>query len=289
MKKLTTGRKIFGVFNVLAMLLVAFACLYPMYYIIIASFSDPAKVIASEGFLYRPLGINLDAYKYIFANDIILNGYKNTLFILVVGTSINLLLTILGAYVLSSKDVYWAPFIMLMIVFTMYFQGGLIPTYLNIKRLGLYDTIWSVIIPVSINTFNLIIMRTSFKAIPDSLLESADLDGAGELTKIFRIVVPLSGSVIAVMVLYYGVQHWNSWFSASLYIRDKEMQPLQVILREILILNETSSMAGGDNALFLGENIKYATIVVVMTPILIIYPMLQKYFTKGVMIGAVKG
>lgn len=275
--------------NTLIMLAVALICLYPMLYILFASFSDPAKVMANEGFLLHPLGFNATAYKYIFSNNVILNGYKNTLFILVVGTSINILLTILGAYVLSSKNVYWSPVIMLMIIFTMYFQGGLIPTYLNIKRLGLYDTLWSVILPVAVNTFNLIIMRTAFASIPDSLLESADLDGAGELTKIFRIALPLVSSTLAVMVLYYGVAHWNSWFTASIYIRDKEMQPLQVILREILILNETSAMQGGDTGLYLGENIKYATIVVVMTPILIIYPMLQKYFTKGVMIGAVKG
>lgn len=287
--KTTLQRKIFQGFNTVFMLFIAFICLYPMLHIVIASFSDPAMVVAHKGLLYKPLGFNIGAYQYIFSNNIILNGYKNTLFILVVGTSLNLLLTILAAYVLSSKDVYWAPFIMMGIVFTMYFQGGLIPTYLNIKRLGLYDSIWSVIIPVAVNSFNLIIMRTSFKGIPDSLLESAELDGAGDFTKLFRIVVPLSGSVIAVMVLYYGVQHWNSWFNASLYIRDKEMQPLQVILREILILNETSSVSGGDNALFLGENIKYATIVVVMTPILVVYPALQKYFAKGVMIGAIKG
>lgn len=289
MSRTTRGREVFHLFNILIMLGIVFVCLYPMLYILFASVSDPARVMAHEGFLFRPLGLQLSAYQYIFSNNVIINGYGNTLFILFAGTAINLLLTILGAYVLSSKNVYWSPFIMMMIIFTMYFQGGLIPTYLNIKRLGLYDTIWSVILPFSVNTFNLIIMRTSFQAIPDSLLESADLDGAGELTKIFRIIVPLSGSVIAVMVLYYGVAHWNSWFPATMYIRAKEMQPLQVILREILILNETSSMSGGDNTLYLGENIKYATIVVVMMPILIIYPMLQKYFTKGVMIGAVKG
>ena len=243
----------------------------------------------NSGFLLKPEGFSVDAYRAIFSNNVILNGYKNTLFILVVGTSINLIMTIAAAYVLSSKNVYWKPAIMMFIIITMYFQGGLIPTYLNIKRLGLYDSIWAVILPVSIDTFNLIIMRTYFMTIPDSLFESAELDGAGDFTKIRHIIIPLSGSIIAVMVLYYGVAHWNSWFNATMYIRQKDRQPLQVILREILILNETSAMSGGDNGLNLSETIKYATIVIVKTPILMIYPLLQKYFISGVMIGAVKG
>ncbi len=287
--KTSLSRKVFCVINFLIMAGVIVTCLYPILYVLFASFSDAALLINSNGFLLKPAGFSLDAYKAIFSNNVILNGYKNTLFILVVGTSINLAMTIAAAYVLSSKDVMLKPFIMMFIILTMYFQGGLIPTYLNIKRLGLYDSIWSVILPVSIDTFNLIIMRTYFLTIPDSLLESADLDGAGDFTKIFHIVLPLSGSIIAVMVLYYGVAHWNSWFNATMYIRSKDKQPLQVILREILILNETSAMSGGDRGLNLSETIKYATIVIVMTPILMIYPMLQKYFISGVMVGAVKG
>lgn len=287
--KTTTSRKVFCTINTLIMIAVIVTCLYPVLYVFFASFSDAAKLMNTNGFLLRPAGFSVDAYKSIFSNNVILNGYKNTLFILFVGTSINLLMTIAAAYVLSSKDVYWKPAIMMFIIITMYFQGGLIPTYLNIKRLGLYDSIWSVILPVSINTFNLIIMKTNFETIPDSLFESADLDGANDFTKIRHIIIPLSGSIIAVMVLYYGVAHWNSWFTASMYIREKSRQPLQVILREILILNETSAMSGGDNGLNLSETIKYATIVIVMTPILMIYPLLQKYFISGVMVGAVKG
>ncbi len=287
--KTTMSRKVFCVINTVIMAIIIVTCLYPVLYVFFASFSDAAQLMNTSGFLIRPAGFSLDAYKSIFSNDVILNGYKNTLFILVVGTSINLIMTIAAAYVLSSKNVYWKPAIMMFIIITMYFQGGLIPTYLNIKRLGLYDSIWAVILPVSIDTFNLIIMRTYFMTIPDSLFESAELDGAGDFTKIRHIIIPLSGSIIAVMVLYYGVAHWNSWFNATMYIRQKDKQPLQVILREILILNETSAMSGGDNGLNLSETIKYATIVIVMAPILMIYPMLQKYFISGVMIGAVKG
>lgn len=287
--KTTTSRKVFCTINTLIMLAVIITCLYPVLYVFFASFSDAAKLMNTNGFLLHPAGFSVDAYKSIFSNNVILNGYKNTLFILFVGTSINLVMTIAAAYVLSSKDVYWKPAIMMFIIITMYFQGGLIPTYLNIKRLGLYDTVWSVIFPVSINTFNLIIMKTNFETIPDSLFESAELDGANDFTKIRHIIIPLSGSIIAVMVLYYGVAHWNSWFTASMYIRAKDRQPLQVILREILILNETTAMSGGDNGLNLSETIKYATIVIVMTPILMIYPLLQKYFISGVMVGAVKG
>ncbi len=289
MRKTSASRKLFVILNVIFMLVVIITCLYPILHVIFASFSSAGKLMNVSGLLLHPVGFSTAAYEAIFSNTVILNGYKNTLFILVVGTSINMVMTIAAAYVLSSKDVFWKPFIMMLIIITMYFQGGLIPTYLNIKNLGLYDTLWSVILPVAISSYNLIIMRTYFMGIPDSLLESAELDGAGDFTKIRHIVLPLSGPIIAVMILYYGVGHWNSWFTATMYISSKVKQPLQVILREILILNETNAMKGGDNGLNISETIKYATIVVVMMPILIIYPMLQKYFISGVMVGAVKG
>lgn len=289
MKIRTKGSIIFSVFNTAFMLLIGLVCLYPILYVLAASLSDSGALLAHDGILLLPIKPNLNAYKFVFGNDVILNGYANTLFIVIVGTAISLLLTIVAAYVLSSKDVYWNPLIITMIVLTMYFQGGLVPTYLNIKRLGLYNSIWSVILPVSVNTFNLIIMRTAFSNIPDSLFESAELDGANDFVKLFKIAVPLSVATIAVMVLYYGVAYWNSWFTATMYIRDKAKQPLQVVLREILILNETKSMTSGDGGLNISETVKYATIVVVMFPILTIYPFLQKYFVHGVMVGAVKG
>ena len=289
MMKTSHSRRVFVVLNVLFMLAVIVTCLYPILHVIFASFSSAGQLMNVSGLLWHPVGFSTAAYEAIFSNSVILNGYKNTLFILVVGTSLSLVMTIAAAYVLSSKDVFWKPFIMMLIIITMYFQGGLIPTYLTIKNLGLYDTLWSVILPVAISSYNLIIMRTYFMNIPDSLIESAELDGAGDFTKIRHIIIPLSGPIIAVMVLYYGVGYWNSWFTATMYISAKAKQPLQVILREILILNETTALQGGDKGLNISETIKYATIVVVMMPILIIYPLLQKYFISGVMVGAVKG
>lgn len=181
---------------------------------------------------------------------------------------------------------------MFYIILTMYFNGGLIPTYLNIRNLGLYDSLFSLILPVAINTYNLIIMRSFFESIPDSIIEAATIDGAGHATIMFRVIIPLAKAMVAVMVLYYGVAHWNSWFSAAMYIQDRNKYPLQLVLREILIMNDTTNMMIGGNAYDtsnFAETIKYAVIVVATIPILCVYPFLQKYFTKGVLVGAVKG
>ena len=174
----------------------------------------------------------------------------------------------------------------------MYFSGGLIPCYLNIRNLGLYDSLWSLILPVAINTYNLIIMKTSFDAVPDSLTEAATIDGAGHAVIMFRVILPLAKATVAVMVLYYGVAHWNSWFTAAMYIQDRYKYPLQLVLREILIQNDTSAMMQGgsvNDTSNIAETIKYAVIVVSTLPILCIYPLLQKYFAKGALVGAVKG
>lgn len=186
----------------------------------------------------------------------------------------------------------WKNPIMFLIVFTMFFNGGLIPTYLLVNNLGLLDSRWALIIPSAMSAYNLIIMRTSFQGIPVSLEESAKLDGANDFTVLFRIVLPLSMPVVAVMILFYGVGHWNSWFNALIYLRTRDLYPLQLILREILITNSTDSMmtgVGGADKMPIGETIKYATIIVATIPILLLYPFLQKYFVKGVMIGAIKG
>ena len=178
------------------------------------------------------------------------------------------------------------------IIFTMYFSGGLIPSYLNVKSLGLDNTLWALILPNAMSAYNMIIMRTSFASIPDSLEESAKLDGANHFIIMCRIVIPLSGSIIAVIILYYAVTHWNSWFNAMIYLRDRTKYPLQLVLREILIQNDAGNMLDDFKALEQGsvaETIKYATIVVGTLPIMAVYPFLQKYFVKGVMIGAVKG
>ncbi|KDN34651.1 hypothetical protein K437DRAFT_271422 [Tilletiaria anomala UBC 951] len=198
----------------------------------------------------------------------------------------------MGAYVLSRKNVMWNKVFMFIIVFTMFFSGGLIPLYLVVKGVGLLDTLWSTIIPFTVSTFNLIIMRTAFMGIPDSLEESAKIDGANHFTILFRIIIPLSMPVIAVMILYYAVDKWNGWFYASVFIKDRNLFPLQLVLREILISNSTDSMSSGASAgdrFQIGETIKYATIMVATVPILCVYPFLQRFFVKGVMVGSLKG
>lgn len=291
--KESMSRKVFNVVNILIMLALITVTLYPLLYVLFASFSNSFELMRHQGLLYKPEGFSFAAYKAVFKNPNILQGYRNTIIILVSGVVINILMTALGAYVLSRKNVMFRNGIMLFIMFTMFFNGGLIPTYLLVRDLGLTNTYWAVILPGAISTYNLIIMRTGFAAIPDSMEESAKIDGATHLTILVRIMFPLAKPVIAVMVLYYAVSHWNSWFPAMIYMqRSRELQPLQLILRGILIENDTSSMLG-DSAIgdqeSISESIKYAVIVVATVPILAIYPFLQKYFVKGIMIGAVKG
>lgn len=290
--KRTIGEKLFDSLNVLLMVLLIIITLYPLWHVLNASLSDSNRLMAHSGLLLLPDGFNLDSYKLVLSNPSILSGYRNTLVIVVLGTALNLLFTILGAYTLSRKSFMLRNPIMLAIVFTMFFNGGIIPTYLLINNtLHLGDNLLALIVPGLVSSYNLIIMRTAFQGISESLLESARIDGAGELRILWRIVVPLSMPVIAVMLLFYGVGHWNSWFSAILYIRDRDLYPLQLVLREILIQNSTDSMttsaAMGDKEA-IGESVKYATVMVATLPILFIYPFLQKYFVKGVMIGAIK-
>ncbi|MCR2805267.1 carbohydrate ABC transporter permease [Paenibacillus soyae] len=291
MIKRTVSDRLFDWTNAALMLLLIVVTLYPFYHVIMASLSDSNRLIAHQGLLAGPLGFNLEAYERVLANPNIFSGYRNTLFILVFGTALNLLLTAMGAYGLSRKFMLRKP-IMIGIIFTMYFTGGLIPTYLLVNNwLGWGNSMLALIVPAAISTWNLIIMRTSFEAIPESLIESAKIDGSGEFGILLRIVLPLSMPVIAVMILYYGVGHWNSWFNAMLFIRDRELFPLQLILREILVQNDTSAMQLGDamgDQQGIRESIKYATIMVATLPILFVYPFLQRFFVKGVMIGAVK-
>ena len=281
---------VFQVFNYCFLTALVLMCLYPMWYCLMASFSEPSKMMAHMGPLLTPLGFSVEAYKKVFLNPNILSGYKNTLIILVVGVSLNLVMTSLAAYVLSRKNVMWKKPLMIFIMITMFFSGGLIPTYLNLKSLHLNNTLWGLIIPWLINTFNMIIMRTAFESIPESLIEAAQIDGATHWKILRSIVLPLSKATIAVMVLYYGVEKWNGWFWASAIIRDRSKLPLQVILREIL-LSSTQSMqtgSGGSDTEAIGITIRYATTIVATVPILCVDPFVQKYFTKGVMIGAVK-
>lgn len=286
--------KLFDVFNVAFMLLLIPIMLYPIWHVVMASFSDSALLTGHTGLILKPLGFSTASYKLMAKNPMIFRGYLNTIFVVVAGVCLNIAFTSLAAYCLSRKGLYWQKPLMMMMVFTMYFSGGLIPVYLtNTQMYHLTNSYWSLILPGLISTYNLIIMRTSFMALPDSLEESAKLDGAGAIRILISIVIPLSMPVIAVMTLYYAVGHWNAWFDASIYIKTREKFPLQLILREILIINDTNSMTQGSadasDQMAIGATVKYAVIVVSTVPILCVYPFLQKYFQKGVMIGAVKG
>lgn len=291
MRKNTFSRNLFLGIDVLIMIVLMVMCLYPILYVLFASLSDSGELMAYNGLLLKPIGLNLEAYKAVFKNPMIGKGYINTIIILVSGLFINLVMTTLAAYFLSKKNIMLKNFIMVLMLFTMYFSGGLIPSYITIKSLGLYNSLLALILPGAISTYNLIIMRTSFQGIPSELEEAAYLDGAGHLSIIWNVILPLSKAIIAVMVLYYGVAHWNSWFGASIYLNDRNKYPLQLILREILLQNDVSNMAGssGSDEYSIAESIKYAVIIVATAPILCIYPFLQKYFVKGVMIGALKG
>ena len=290
--KRSLGERIFEVFNIILMIAIIIVMVYPLLYTIFASLSDANRLIAHDGILWAPLGFSTKAYVMMSKNSMILRGYMNTIFIVVVGTAINVILTSLGAYFLSTKGPMFKKAISILIVVTMYFSGGIIPMYFNVMNMGLGNSLFAVILPMAINTFNLIVMRSAFESIPQVLKEAAYLDGAGDWYVLFKVVLPLSKATIAVMILYYGVDHWNEWFNASLYLDDRNLYPLQLILREILVQNDTSSMSQGvmmEDQFAISETIKYAVTVVATIPILCVYPFLQKYFEKGVMLGAVKG
>ena len=286
------AERAFSFGTVLLMIALMVVTLYPLLYVVFASLSNAVELTQHRGLLLSPIDLTFEAYRRVFQNPIILTGYRNTLFIVLVGTALNVLMTTLGAYALSRRNVLFRDPAMFFIVFTMFFGGGLIPTYLLVgQTLHLQNTLWALIIPGAVNTLNLIIMRTAFNAVPVALEEAARIDGANDWTILFRIFLPLAWPVVAVMILFYGVAHWNSFFSALVYLRDRELYPLQLVLREILISsnvqNMTTDVSSGD-VLAIGETIKYATIIVATAPILIVYPYLQRYFVKGVAIGAIK-
>lgn len=293
MKKKISGYQVFTVFNYLFMFFVLIITAYPIYYVVVASFSDPGALSRNEGLLWAPLKpFTLSAYEMVFDNRLIVSGFTNTLIILVVGLAFNLVLTALGGFFLALDGPMLKNMITVVIIFTMYFSGGLIPGFLNIKGLGLLNTRWALILPGALSTYNMIIMKTAFQSIPKSLIESARLDGASFFQVLVRVMVPLSKATFAVLVLYYGVAHWNSWFGASIYLRDSALYPLQLVMRNILnALNSNAQMEGigADEMAQAAELMKYALIVVGTAPVLTIYPFIQKYFVKGVMIGAIKG
>lgn len=287
--KKSRGERIFNVCNIIFLTFFMIVCIYPFWYVVCASFSNSSLLMGHQGAIMLPVGWSTAAYQRVFHTASVWRGYANTIIYVGFGTLINIIMTLLAAYFLSRKDLPGKTVLTILIMFTMYFSGGMVPGYLNIKQLGLYDTRWALLLSGALSTYNLIIMRTAISSIDASLEESAMLDGAGHLTILFKILVPLTKATIAVLVLYYGVAHWNSWFSAMIYLEDKSKQPLQLVLRQILILSDLTDAGIGDDVEQLAETIKYATIIVSTAPILALYPFLQKYFTKGVMVGAVKG
>lgn len=289
----TKGDIVFDTVNIIILSIVLIVVLYPLLYVVSASFSDPIKVLQGEVILL-PKGFNVEAYSMVFEHDGIMTGYRNTIIYTLVGTFINLVMTIAGAYPLSRKDFRGRAFFTVVIVFTMFFSGGLIPTYLVIKQMKLLDTFWVMVLPGAVSVWNLTIMRNFFQnSIPFELEEAAMIDGAGNVEMLWKIILPLSAPIIAVMVMFYGVGHWNAFFNALIYLTDEKKYPLQLILRSILIQEETGEMIAADDSVIrrqmMAQIIKYAAIVVASVPVLIIYPFLQKYFVQGVMVGALKG
>lgn len=286
--------RIFNLVNYTILTVFLLVVLYPLIYVVSASFSDGAAVISGRVVLW-PVDFSLLAYEKIFQYESIWTGYANSLFYAVVGTSVNIVLTLFAAYALSRQDMYGRKVIMGLFVFTMFFNGGLIPTYLLVKDLGMLNTRAAMIIPQALSVWNLIIAIAYFRsAIPGELLEAARLDGCNDFQYFFRILIPLSAPIIAVLTLFYAISHWNQFFTALIYLSDKALFPLQLILRDILIqsqvdmnmMEDLQSMAAKEA---MRELLKYALIVVASVPVLIIYPFVQKYFVRGIMLGAVKG
>jgi putative aldouronate transport system permease protein len=291
--KRTRSEQVVYVLIILFMIALMIVTLYPFLYVVFASLSNPGDLMRTSGPILSPVGsATLAAYQAVMDNPMILTGYRNTLFYVIAGTALNMVLTVLGAYCLSRKNVMFKNWIMLGIVFTMFFQGGLIPSYVLVSQtLNLQDNPLALIFPGAIATINLIILKTAFETVPVALEEAARIDGANDWHVLWNIIIPMSLPAMAVITLFYAVGQWNAWFGAMLYLRNRELYPLQLILREILISNSTATMTSGASAgdvMPLGETIKYATIVVATLPVLCIYPFLQRYFVKGVMIGAIK-
>jgi len=286
--------QIFHIVNNSILFLLMLVILYPLYFIVIASFSDPYAVGQGKVWLF-PVGITFEGYEKVFSNSSIWSGYINSFIYMGLGTFSNVCITVPAGYALSRKDMRGRKFVTLMMIFTMFFSGGVIPTFLLVQNLGIYDTIWAMVLPNAMNVMNVIICRTFFETtLPDNLLEAAFMDGCSDLRFFFRIALPLCKSVVMIMVLFYAVTHWNSYFDALIYLRDSSKYPLQIILRDILTSNEASALSGlnDDSQAKLQrvtELIKYSTIIFSNLPLLVLYPFIKKYFKKGVMIGAIKG
>ena len=301
MRKVSIPRRIFVVLNTLFMVLISLICVLPFLHVVFASLSLPQQVQLHQGILLWPIGFNLESYKLVFSKDTLMTGYGVTLFVTFVGTFLSMLLSCFGAYVLYKRGVLLNKIFLRLITITMFISGGMIPFYLLVDSIGLNGSLWALILPYCMSTWNMMVMRSSFRALPESIEESAHIDGASELTILFRIVLPLSVPVLAVMVMFYALGYWNSWFPASLFIRKRDMYPLQLLMREILMMDEgalNSTVGTGSEINAMGtdevgaqnyvELLKYTTIVVSTLPIMCVYPFLQKYFVTGILVGSLK-
>ena len=285
--------KAFDILDYVLLTIAFLLVVYPLYFVVIASVSDPIAVYEGR-VVFRPIRPTLEGYARIFSYESLFTGYRNTILYTLVGTSVNVLLTVTAGYALSRKELVGRNVMMMGVMFTMIFSGGMIPNYLLVRSLGLYNTMWALILPGAVSTWNLIVCRTFFQqTIPDELREAAELDGCGDTAFFLRVVLPLSASIIAVMVLFYAVTHWNSYYNALIYLSSTSKYPLQLVLRNILIVNTLDDMVNDVATQAaqqrMGDLIKYGMIIVSSLPLLILYPFLQKYFVQGVMIGAIKG
>lgn len=289
-KKRSASDWVLDIFIYSFLIFLTIVTVYPMWYVVVASFS-PASYIVNQGSrLIWPGQFTLRAYEMAFEHRSLMSGFKNSILILVMSLPINLILTLLCGYFMASSKMLWKKPIIYMMLFTMFFSGGLVPCYLNVKQLGLYDSLWALVFPGALSIYNANICKTAMEGIPESLSESAYIDGANDFQVLFKILVPLLKPTLAVLTLYYGVAHWNGWFAASIYLERDELKPAQLILRNLLVANKAlDNESGASDFAQYAEAIQYAAIVIITVPILCVYPFLQKHFAKGVMIGAVKG
>ena len=293
-RQMSTGDRVFTIVNYSLLMLVLIIELYPLVYVVAASFSDPQAVVSGKVFLF-PVNPTLKGYAAVFKNKKILTGFSNSIFYLIVGTVLNLVMTMLCAYPLSRKEFRARGFLSMFFVFTMYFSGGMVPAYILVNKLGMINTRWSMIIPMAMSTYTMIICRTYIvNSIPDELYEASQMDGCTPFRYMLSVVVPLSKPILAVLTLYYGVVRWNDYFNAMLYLYKDNLQPLTIVMKEILIMSQVDMTQVTDASAVsklqgMSELLKYSTIVVASLPVMLLYPLIQKHLVKGVMIGAVKG
>ena len=292
MKKKSIQSRIFDIFNYSFMILISILFIYPFWHVLVLSFSDPLEA-ASLGLKFYPGKFYFESYKEVFSSRVLYIGYLNTILRTVVGTALTTFLTYCGAYALTKKKLPFRGFFSTMILFTMFFHGGLIPSYLLVKSLGLYDSYLALILPSATSAWYLIIARSYISTLPDELEQAAEIDGAHPIIIAFKIIFPLCKPIIAVLAMWSAVHHWNAWFDAMIYISDRNKIVLQMVLRRMIIENKPDMMSGllltETTATTTPETIKAATIMVSILPIIMIYPFLQKYFVKGIMLGAIKG